>query len=769
MTAIARKILSVFLSIALVVTFCPLAAYADPAEEQAPAVETPDSSLVQAAEEPAADEAVVDESAESALAETSEEAPEEVAAKQVVEFVYVESPLLRLGEPENIALALTDEDAVVESATLTLKRGEDDTSVALPADTLADNAMLFVAQPDDAGLYLLETLEYTLEGQTESYVVDFAQLASADAYCFDVVSEQLMEALQAETAEENITPIVLADDGTLEVAESVEEAIEVADEKEVAQQEVPQEPTNPLMDIIGVRDAYADPITTTPERHLIVAIDPGHGGSDSGAVGHGMKEKDLTLSISEYMQAELKKYTGVTTYMTRTSDTYVGLTTRVTRAANRGADVFISVHINYGGGYGAEVWYPNSSSYNYSAHTEGKALSKKIQANLVKLGLKDRGVKTRTSDSYTYPNGSPRDYYSVIRNSRKAGFPGIIIEHGFIDTSDYKYMDSASELKKMGVADAQGVVKHYGLGTDAAAKSKSLVKVWAYVGKLGWERPVYDKKVSGTTGKSLPMSAIAVELTNAADKAGSVRYAVDGGSWVYNGKTAGEKSDYATMEYIQMQLCDGAEKSYDIYYRVHAAGFGWMGWAKNGAKAGSSGFGKELQAYEVVVVKKGAAAPGSTSNAYKQAMVQSNAHMQTYGWVGWTGDGFTSGVVGESKRMEAIQIRLNKAPTSGGIRYKTHVQKYGWRGWSYDGGKNGSTGESKRLEAIQIELTGEMAKQYDIYYRVHSQTYGWMGWAKNGAKAGTSGMSKRLEGLQIVLVKKGGSAPGSTKNAYRSK
>ena len=90
------------------------------------------------------------------------------------------------------------------------------------------------------------------------------------------------------------------------------------------------------------------------------------------------------------------------------------------------------------------------------------------------------------------------------------------------------------------------------------------------------------------------------------------------------------------------------------------------------------------------------------------------------------------------------------------------MQTYGWQEWKKNGEMSGTSGESKRLEGIQIYLTGEMAKQYDVYYRVHAQTYGWLDWAKNGQMAGTSGLSRRLEGINIVLVTKGGKAPGST-------
>ena len=79
---------------------------------------------------------------------------------------------------------------------------------------------------------------------------------------------------------------------------------------------------------------------------------------------------------------------------------------------------------------------------------------------------------------------------------------------------------------------------------------------------------------------------------------------------------------------------------------------------------------------------------------------------------------------------------------------------------------SGTEGMSKRLEAIQIKLDGELAQKYDIYYRVHAQTYGWLGWAKNGESAGTEGLSKRLEGIEIQIVPKGSAAPGSTYNAF---
>jgi uncharacterized protein YjdB len=59
-------------------------------------------------------------------------------------------------------------------------------------------------------------------------------------------------------------------------------------------------------------------------------------------------------------------------------------------------------------------------------------------------------------------------------------------------------------------------------------------------------------------------------------------------------------------------------KKYDVYYRVHAQHYGWMGWTKNGAKAGTAGMSYRLEAIQIVLVKKGAAAPATTYKGITQ-------------------------------------------------------------------------------------------------------------------------------------------------------
>ena len=63
----------------------------------------------------------------------------------------------------------------------------------------------------------------------------------------------------------------------------------------------------------------------------------------------------------------------------------------------------------------------------------------------------------------TYPDGSKADYYSVIRNSKLAGFPGIIVEHAFLsNASDVTaFLSSEEKLKNLGVADAKGIINYF--------------------------------------------------------------------------------------------------------------------------------------------------------------------------------------------------------------------------------------------------------------------------------------------------------------------
>ena len=82
-----------------------------------------------------------------------------------------------------------------------------------------------------------------------------------------------------------------------------------------------------------------------PKRPIIVAIDPGHGGEDPGAIGkRGTYEKDVTLSIARKLKALIDEDPGMRAMLTRDDDYFVPLATRVQKAQRVQADLFVSIH-----------------------------------------------------------------------------------------------------------------------------------------------------------------------------------------------------------------------------------------------------------------------------------------------------------------------------------------------------------------------------------------------------------------------------------------
>ena len=286
----------------------------------------------------------------------------------------------------------------------------------------------------------------------------------------------------------------------------------------------------------------------------------------------------------------------------------------------------------------------------------------------------------------------------------------------------------------------------------------------------GWMGEQQDGAMAGTEGEAKRLEAVKIRLRSpSAD--GSVQYrthlqGVGWTDWEGDGAVSGTEGEARRMEAIRIRLTGEMAEKYDIYYRVHVQTYGWLDWAKNGETAGTTDGAKRMEALEIRLVEKDKEAPGETGRAYVQPLLQYQTHVQTYGWLDMSEGGVKSGTEGLAKRMEALKLSLVNQKYSGSVEYKVHVQTYGWLDTVRNGALAGTTGEAKRMEAVQIQLTGEIAKQYDIYYRVHSQTYGWLDWAKNGQSAGTEGLAKRMEAIQIVLVAKGGEAPGNTERAF---
>lgn len=173
-----------------------------------------------------------------------------------------------------------------------------------------------------------------------------------------------------------------------------------------------------------IRVYYASPKSMYKQ---IVVLDAGHGGSDSGAVAYGYKEKNMTLSIVKAAKKYFDKDPDIKVYYTRLSDTYPSLSQRSALANSVGADRFYSVHINSAGAsaHGTETLY-NSNGYKSTSGLSSYKWSSTIHPYIRSAtGFTNRGLVNRTG-------------LYVLRHTKTAS---TLTEIGFISNK--------SESKKM--------------------------------------------------------------------------------------------------------------------------------------------------------------------------------------------------------------------------------------------------------------------------------------------------------------------------------
>lgn len=180
-----------------------------------------------------------------------------------------------------------------------------------------------------------------------------------------------------------------------------------------------------------------------------VVIDPGHGGTDSGATGNNLLEKDYNLLISKYMYDRFKEL-GIPVAITRDSDTTLSPTDRVNTILNKFGNssdvILISNHVNSGGGEGAEVIY---------ALRNRDTLAKRILENIGATGQETRKYYQRR-----LPSDTSKDYYFIHRNT--GNLEPLIVEYGFIDdTKDVEFLKE--NYKELAEAVISAVANYIGV------------------------------------------------------------------------------------------------------------------------------------------------------------------------------------------------------------------------------------------------------------------------------------------------------------------
>lgn len=207
-----------------------------------------------------------------------------------------------------------------------------------------------------------------------------------------------------------------------------------------------------------------------PKPDVIIVLDPGHGGQYPGACYYGYTEKYLNLRVAWYCRDYLEaNYTGIKVYLTHEDDTHLNnelsadLEARAQFAQDVGASILVSLHFNASSGHNTGGCMAMVSKQS-NVGAQSTALANSILTQLAKLGLRNRGPWSGSSDTYFDPWGNPLDDYAINRHCANRGIPGIIVEHCFMDyESDLKYFNSDEALKKLGVADAIGIANYLGL------------------------------------------------------------------------------------------------------------------------------------------------------------------------------------------------------------------------------------------------------------------------------------------------------------------
>jgi N-acetylmuramoyl-L-alanine amidase len=208
----------------------------------------------------------------------------------------------------------------------------------------------------------------------------------------------------------------------------------------------------PVFLFIGV--AISHNTEDRPLSSLVIVVDAGHGGIDSGANRPGVVEKEINLPVSLKLKDVLNHY-GAKVVLSRDRDIDLSgecddetiksryrrdLAARIEMVEESDADLFISIHANAGG----NSKHRGAESFYYSQSEQGKKLANSIQTELIKITKADSEAHAAN--------------YFVLRKNR---IPATLIELGYItNMEDRALLQSPDYQQKLAVAIGVGIVNY---------------------------------------------------------------------------------------------------------------------------------------------------------------------------------------------------------------------------------------------------------------------------------------------------------------------
>ena len=570
MKALHKQLSALLLAMVLVLTGTVPAAAKDSSQQNNPAVLTEDSgtgspSSPEDADDPADTETssesrngTADSQASSAdsgdASEDSEvqaesaddgDVPETEPSAPAAEFLYAE--LSQDGSTQGIVVKL-DTEQTLEAASLTYS--DNGQTASADASQIIDNYAAFFLPAGENRTFV--SMDSVIQGSAfttdlspleDGQTLDYAQLADsenqADSYSLD-------DSQEAEEIQESVLTVDL--------------------DEEISGEDI----ASAAASSSKARSASAAKAGQT----RVIVLDPGHGRAGTGTYRDWgdfvLDEAVINFKISQYTKEALEEnYSNIKVYLTKTSQNEnPSISERVDFAVEKNADILVSQHVNATTettttAHGVVAMVPRvDSDHPYHADTakEAQELARNILDELVELGFNDMGFQTPLSQTGdTYEDGSLADYYGIVRYSRKANLPGVIIEHGFVNNrEDALKLNNETMLKRIGQADARGIAAYLGL------KEKDPSNPTVTPTPTTTPTPTPPPSSSGYTG-----------------------WKQTGGSWYYysNGqKTTGWQKVKGSWYYMNSSgvMLTGWQKISGIWYYMDGSGHMLTGWQKIG-------------------------------------------------------------------------------------------------------------------------------------------------------------------------------------------
>ena len=410
-----------------------------------------------------------------------------------INYVFVENPYLESPGTERIAVSYGDGSESIQSLSMIVESEDGEQEVWESSDNVNNLYLFEKAFSDESQTGTYSVIGFNLVYESGTYEVELSDYGMEALFGVNEEYEGIEElqpldedaaeaqALEQDESAYSATVVQIDSENPNKSVKEIESALEDAEENVDSESGIAE-----ISELSELSESVRSVVNARSNNgNIVVALDPGHDSKHTGATGiGGLKEEVLTLKIANYCKQELEKYAGVSVYMTRTTascpypsnrNSGGDIGDRVQAAANAGADLFVSFHLNSSGASGskgAEVIVPNNN-WKPQVASEGRKLAQAILNELKSVGVSMRPTAIYSRDttiSEYYKDGSKSDYFSVQIYAKEAGIPGIIVEHAFLTNSGdvNNYLNSEAGLKKLGVADATGIAKYLGVSVATA-------------------------------------------------------------------------------------------------------------------------------------------------------------------------------------------------------------------------------------------------------------------------------------------------------------